>query len=73
MFLTKALELAPWSDELYTLLANLYQSLGESEKAIALYEHGVRLNPQNTNLQKELAFLYQNIILNGECLKCKKG
>jgi hypothetical protein len=63
MFLTKALELAPWSDELYTLLAHLYLKLGESKKAIALYEYGLQRNPQNANLQNELVFLYQDAIL----------
>ncbi len=62
MFLTKALELAPWSDELYELLARLYLSLGERNKAIALYEYGIQLNPQNRNLQQELALLYQEVI-----------
>ncbi len=61
-FLTKALELAPWSDELYTLLARLYLGLNESRKAIALYEHGAQVNPQNENLKKELALLYKDII-----------
>jgi Tfp pilus assembly protein PilF len=68
-FLTKALELAPWSDELYRLLANLYLKLGDSKKAIALYEHGVQINPQNTNLKKELAFLYEKIIFQGSTFK----
>ena len=62
MFLTRALELAPWSDELYSLLARLYLGLGETQKAIALYERGVLLNPQNANLQTELALLYQDVI-----------
>jgi hypothetical protein len=73
IFLTRALELAPWSDELYRLLANLYLSRGEGDKAVALYEQGVQVNPQNRNLQRELAFLYQKIILKEESLKCKKG
>ena len=62
MFLTKALDLAPWSDELYSLLARLYLGLGESNKAIALYESGLQRNPQNVNLQRALAFLYQDVI-----------
>jgi hypothetical protein len=62
MFLKKALELAPWSDELYSLLARVYLGLGETQKAIALYERGVQLNPQNANLQTELARLYQDVI-----------
>ncbi|HME41749.1 MAG TPA: 6-hydroxymethylpterin diphosphokinase MptE-like protein, partial [Syntrophorhabdales bacterium] len=62
MFLTKALELAPWSDELYRLLANLYLKLGDSKKATTLYEYGVQVNPQNTTLKKELALLYEKII-----------
>jgi tetratricopeptide (TPR) repeat protein len=62
MFLKKALELAPWSDELYSLLARLYLGIGERQKAIALYESGVQLNPQNANFQKELALLYQDVI-----------
>ncbi len=62
MFLTKALDLAPWSDELYSLLARLYLGLGESSKAIALYEYGLQRNPQNANLQNELALLYQEVI-----------
>ena len=68
-FLTKALELAPWSDELYRLLANLYLKLGDSKKAIALYEHGVQINPQNANLKQELAFLYEKIIFQGSTFK----
>jgi len=68
-FLTKALELAPWSDELYKLLANLYLKLGDSKKAIALYEHGVQINPQNANLKQELAFLYEKIIFQGSTFK----
>jgi hypothetical protein len=63
MFLTKALDLAPWSDEFYSLLARLYRGLGESGKAIALYEHGLQINPQNASLQRELATLYQDAIL----------
>ncbi|HUJ89650.1 MAG TPA: 6-hydroxymethylpterin diphosphokinase MptE-like protein [Syntrophorhabdales bacterium] len=63
MFLTKALDLAPWSDELYSLLARLYLGLGESGKAIALYEYGLQRNPQNANLQNELALLYQDVVL----------
>jgi hypothetical protein len=62
MFLTKALDLAPWSDELYTFLSRLYLSLGQRKKAIALYEYGIKLNPQNTNLQQELVILYQEVI-----------
>ncbi|HVN25603.1 MAG TPA: 6-hydroxymethylpterin diphosphokinase MptE-like protein [Syntrophorhabdales bacterium] len=65
MFLSKALELAPWSDELYALLARLYLAGGEGNKAIALYEYGIQLNPQNTNLQRELALLYQELIHEG--------
>jgi tetratricopeptide (TPR) repeat protein len=62
MFLKKALELAPWSDELYSLLARLYLGLGVTQKAIALYEYGLQLNPQNANFQRELALLYQDVI-----------
>jgi tetratricopeptide (TPR) repeat protein len=62
MFLIKALELAPWSNELYVLLANLYLGMNEMKKAIALYEYGIQVNPQNTNLPKELALLYQKVI-----------
>jgi hypothetical protein len=71
MFLKKALELAPWSDELYSLLARLYLGLGETQKAIALYESGVQLNPQNANFQKELALLYQDVINQGAEVKTR--
>jgi hypothetical protein len=63
MFLTKALQLAPWSDELYALLGRLYLGMNESKKAIALYEHGIQRNPQNVKLQQELALLYQDVIV----------
>jgi tetratricopeptide (TPR) repeat protein len=62
IFLTRALELAPLSNELYTLLANLYLRLGESKKAIALYEYGLQLNHQSPELQEGLALLYQDLI-----------
>jgi hypothetical protein len=62
IFLKKALEVAPWWDELYRLLANLYLRLGETEKATVLYEYGVQLNQQNPTLHRELAKLYQDLI-----------
>ncbi len=68
MFLAKAIELAPQAEELYKPLASLYLSLGEREKAVALYEKALIVNPGNPVIQRDLAvFLNETIAEAKEC------
>lgn len=42
----------------YVLVANSYDSLGEADKAIKVYEKGIKLNPENPSLHFNLAVTY---------------
>lgn len=66
IFLAKAIELAPDEAELYRPLANLYMSLGENEKAVALYENALALNLNNPTMQHDLAIIYRETIAKAE-------
>ncbi len=51
-----ALELAPLSDELNDLLADLYILMGQTEKAIALYEELLKRSENNVHALSRLVF-----------------
>ena len=62
IFLLKAIELAPHEAELYKPLADLYMSIGETEKAVGLYEKALQANAHTPAIQHDLALTYSTII-----------
>jgi tetratricopeptide (TPR) repeat protein len=64
LFFSKAIELAPREAELYKQLAGMYISIGEKEKAFALYENALQVNGDNPQIQQDLAILYKDTIEN---------
>ncbi|MCL5062011.1 MAG: DUF115 domain-containing protein [Nitrospirae bacterium] len=62
LFLTRAIELAPQTIELYKHLADLYVGQGEIGKAASLYEDALLVNPDNSAIQQELAMIYKEMI-----------
>ncbi|KPK36746.1 MAG: hypothetical protein AMK70_01085 [Nitrospira bacterium SG8_35_1] len=62
IFLSKAIELAPQEAEFYKPLANLYMSIGETEKASALYESAIQANADLPVIQQHLAEIYKETI-----------
>ncbi|MBD3243693.1 MAG: tetratricopeptide repeat protein [Chitinivibrionales bacterium] len=52
----RALELAPLSDELHDLLADLYILMGQADKAIALYEELLEKSENNVHALSRLVF-----------------
>ena len=62
IFFAKAIELAPNVLEVYDPLAKLWVNLGETGKAISLYENALLVNPDDPVIQKELAMLYKEMI-----------
>jgi Tfp pilus assembly protein PilF len=62
IFFAKAIELAPNVAEVYEPLAKLWVNIGETGKAISLYENALQVNPDDPVIQKELAMLYKEMI-----------
>ena len=68
IFFARAIELEPRAEELYKPLASLYVSLGEKEKAIALYEDALLVNPDNPVIQQDLSVLLKDAVTKaGRC------
>jgi tetratricopeptide (TPR) repeat protein len=66
IFILKAIELAPQTEELYKLLSDLYISQGEQQKATSLYENALVANADNPVIKQDLAVLYKDIIASEE-------
>ncbi|GEM_PF-1043136 len=60
IFFSRAIELAPHAVELYKTLAGLYIGSARTEKAIALYDRALRINPGNPSIQQDLAMLLKH-------------
>ncbi len=61
-FLMKAIELAPYTEKPYKLLANLYINYKMPEKASLLYENAIKINPANPIFAQWLAEIYTKMI-----------
>jgi tetratricopeptide (TPR) repeat protein len=57
---TKAIELEPSLDLAYLYRGQLYEDLGNQAAAFADYETALRLSPQLGEVQRQMAYVYQN-------------